>query len=71
MRKLSVSVTPRMTPIDALKSAAANDAELLGIAKTSTLEKTKLADIIAIPGDPVADVGNRARVLRDERGKNR
>src|SRR6476659_3233243 len=46
-----------MTPIDALKSATANDADLLGIAqKVGTLEKGKLADIIAMPGDPTSDI---------------
>lgn len=46
-----------MRPIDALKSATANDAELLGIAqKVGTLEKAKLADVIAMPGDPTADI---------------
>src|SRR6478672_1042215 len=45
-----------MPPIDALKSATANDAELLGIAqKLGTLEKGKLADVIVMPGDPTQD----------------
>jgi len=46
-----------MNPIDALKSATANDAELLGISqKLGALEKGKLADVIAVPGDPTADI---------------
>jgi imidazolonepropionase-like amidohydrolase len=46
-----------MAPIDALKAATSNDAELLGIAqKVGTLEKGKLADIVAMPGDPTADI---------------
>lgn len=41
-----------MKPLDALKCATVSDAELLGIAqKVGTLEKGKLADIIAMPGD--------------------
>src|SRR5882724_4255688 len=49
--------------IDALKSATSNDAELLGIAqKVGTLEKGKLADIIAMPGDPIADITVTERV---------
>src|SRR4029077_1933389 len=52
-----------MTPIDALKAATSNDAELFGIAaKAGTLEKGKLADIIAMPGDPTADVTATERV---------
>jgi imidazolonepropionase-like amidohydrolase len=46
-----------MSPIDALKSATANDAELLGVSqKLGTLEKGKLADVIAMPGDPTQDI---------------
>jgi len=52
-----------MPPIDALKSATANDAELLGIAqKLGTLEKGKLADVIAMPGDPTQDITATERV---------
>jgi imidazolonepropionase-like amidohydrolase len=52
-----------MKPIDALKSATANDAELLGIAqKVGTLEKGKLADVIAMPGDPTSDITATERV---------
>jgi imidazolonepropionase-like amidohydrolase len=52
-----------MTPIDALKSATATDADLLGIAqKVGTLEKGKLADIIAMPGDPTVDITATERV---------
>lgn len=53
-----------MPPIDALRSATANDAELLGISqKLGTLEKGKLADVIAMPGDPTADITATERVL--------
>jgi imidazolonepropionase-like amidohydrolase len=52
-----------MPPIDALKSATANDAELLGVSqKLGTLEKGKLADVIAIPGDPTQDITATERV---------
>ncbi len=52
-----------MAAIDALKSATSNDAELLSIAqKVGTLEKGKLADIIAMPGDPIADITVTERV---------
>src|SRR6059058_4857262 len=56
-KEFKLMVDLGMTPIDALKSATANDAELLGIAqKVGTLEKGKLADIIAMPGDPTSDI---------------
>jgi len=53
-----------MQPIDALRSATSIDAELLGVAqKLGTLEKGKLADIIAMPGDPTTDITATERVL--------
>lgn len=52
-----------MSPIDALKSATANDADLLGLSqKVGTLEKGKLADVIAMPGDPTQDITATERV---------
>jgi imidazolonepropionase-like amidohydrolase len=52
-----------MNPIDALKSATANNAELLGIGqRVGTLEKGKLADVIGVPGDPSADITATERV---------
>lgn len=52
-----------MSPMEALKSATGNDAELLGVSqKLGTLEKGKLADIIAIPGDPTQDITATERV---------
>ena len=57
-----------MKPIDALKSATSVTAELFGIAdRLGTLTKGKIADIIAVPGDPYAGhPPDRARLLRDE-----
>jgi imidazolonepropionase-like amidohydrolase len=63
-KEFKLMVDLGMTPIDALKSATANDAELLGIAqKVGTLEKGKLADIVAMPGDPVSDITATERVF--------
>jgi imidazolonepropionase-like amidohydrolase len=56
-KEFKLMVDLGMNPIDALKSATANDAELLGISqKLGALEKGKLADVIAVPGDPTADI---------------
>jgi imidazolonepropionase-like amidohydrolase len=52
-----------MAPIDALKAATSNDAELLGISeKVGTLQKGKVADIVAVPGDPMTDITATERV---------
>ncbi|HJW38802.1 MAG TPA: amidohydrolase family protein [Candidatus Udaeobacter sp.] len=62
-KEFKLMVDLGMTPIDALKSATGNDAELLGIGqKVGTLEKGKLADIIAMPGDPTSDITATERV---------
>src|SRR6478736_6052177 len=56
-KEFKLMVDLGMNPIEALKSATGNDAELLGIGqKVGTLEKGKLADVIAVPGDPSADI---------------
>ena len=53
-----------MKPIDALRAAASSDAELLGLPdKIGTLEAGKLADVIAVPGDPVENIRQTEHVL--------
>ena len=49
--------------VEALRSATSSDADLFGIsAKVGTLEKGKLADIIAMAGDPTTDITATERV---------
>ena len=46
-----------MLPVEAIKAATVNAAELLGVDKeTGTIEVGKAADIIAVDGDPLTDV---------------
>src|SRR2546426_1276255 len=62
-KEFKLMVDLGMAPIDALKSATASDAELLGIAQeVGTLEKGKLADVIAMPSDPTSDITATERV---------
>src|ERR1043166_4314610 len=62
-KEFKLMVDLGMPPIEALKSATSADADLLGIAqKTGTLEKGKLADVIAMPGDPTNDITATERV---------
>ena len=52
-----------MTPMDAIKAATVNAADLLGLSdQIGTLEPGKQADIIAVSGDPTADVTVLKRV---------
>jgi imidazolonepropionase-like amidohydrolase len=53
-----------MKPIDALKAGTSMDAELLGLAdKIGTLEAGKLADVVAVPGDPVQNIRQTEHVF--------
>ena len=62
-KEFKLMVDLGLPPIDALKTATGNAADLFGIAqKTGTLEKGKLADVIAMPGDPTSDITATERV---------
>jgi imidazolonepropionase-like amidohydrolase len=53
-----------MKPIDALKAGTSSDAELLGLAdKIGTLEPNKLADVVAVPGNPLENIRETEHVL--------
>ena len=53
-----------MKPIDALKAGTSNDADLLGLAnKIGTLENGKLADVVAVPGDPLQNIRQTEHVF--------
>ena len=63
-REFRLMVVRGMSPIAALKAATSADAELLGLAKSiGTLEPGKLADLVAVPGDPIADITATERVI--------
>jgi imidazolonepropionase-like amidohydrolase len=55
--ELAVYVKLGLTPLQAIQAATINDADLLGWTdKVGTIESGKLADIIAVDGDPLKDV---------------
>jgi imidazolonepropionase-like amidohydrolase len=52
-----------LKPIAALKAATSADAELLGLAENvGTLEAGKLADVVAVAGDPTSDIRATSKV---------
>jgi imidazolonepropionase-like amidohydrolase len=52
-----------MSPLDCIKSATITNAIVLGIQeKTGSLEVGKLADIVAVPGDPMMDFSTMQKV---------
>ncbi len=52
-----------MAPFDILKTATVNPAQALGL-QAGTIEAGKLADIIMIDGDPLADIANTVKVRK-------
>jgi imidazolonepropionase-like amidohydrolase len=53
-----------MTPLMAIQAATVRASEMLGTARdTGTIEPGKFADIIAVSGDPVSDIGAMERVV--------
>ncbi len=61
--EFAVYVKLGMTPLAAIQTATANDADLLGWSdKIGTVEAGKFADLIAVDGDPLADVTTLERV---------
>jgi imidazolonepropionase-like amidohydrolase len=63
VRELGLLVEAGMTPMQALQAATRVNAELLGWQDAvGTVEAGKLADIIAVPGDPLQDLRLLERV---------
>ena len=70
-----------MDPMAAINAGTLNAAILLGIDKTTgSLEKNKVADIVAVSGNPLDDIRNMEKpvfvmrngvIYRNERAKNK
>ncbi|HKS22424.1 MAG TPA: amidohydrolase family protein [Thermoanaerobaculia bacterium] len=52
-----------MAPAAALRSATSVDAQLLGLPDVGTLAAGKLADIVAVPGNPLTDIKQTEHVV--------
>ncbi len=61
-REFSALVTAGLTPLQALQTATTNAASLLGV-DAGALEAGKLADVMAIDGDPLKDVKALEKVV--------
>ncbi|MGD0791073.1 MAG: amidohydrolase family protein [Terriglobales bacterium] len=61
--EFAVMVKLGLTPLQAIQAATINDADLLGWSdKIGSIEPGKWADIVAVDGDPLADVTTLERV---------
>jgi imidazolonepropionase-like amidohydrolase len=79
-KEFAVYVKLGMTPLAALRSATTVAAEVLGRDDRGSIAAGKLADLIAVPGDPLSDITvtervnwvmQGGRVLKDERPRTR
>jgi imidazolonepropionase-like amidohydrolase len=61
--EFSFLVAAGMKPLDALKAGTSLDAELLGLKDLGTLEVGKIADLVAMPGDPSKDIRMTEKVM--------
>jgi imidazolonepropionase-like amidohydrolase len=62
--EFALMVEAGLAPAEALRSATVVAAELLGLAnQLGTLEAGKLADVIAVPGDPLQDIRRTQQVF--------
>jgi imidazolonepropionase-like amidohydrolase len=62
-KEFSSMVKFGMTPVQAIRSATVTAADLLGLQDSlGTIEPGKLADIVAMPADPLADVSAMEKV---------
>ncbi len=61
-KELSARVRHGMAPLEAIRGATLYAAEVLGVSDRGAIAPGKLADLIAVPGDPLRDVGAIERV---------
>ncbi len=62
-KEFGTLVARGMTPIEAIRTATLNAADLLGVTDRGSIAPGLLADLIAVPGDPLENI----RVLEDVR----
>ncbi|HVF28169.1 MAG TPA: amidohydrolase family protein [Pyrinomonadaceae bacterium] len=62
-KEFNALVTKGMTPLDAIRTATVNAADLLGVSDRGVIAAGRLADLIGVPGDPLQNV----RALEDVR----
>ncbi len=61
-KEFAVLVERGMAPLEAIRAATVNAADLLGVDDRGTIAEGRLADLVAVPGNPLEDVTALERV---------
>ena len=61
-REFATLVERGLTPLESIRTGTLRAAELLGVDDRGSIAPGKLADLIAVPGNPLEDVGVLQRV---------
>jgi imidazolonepropionase-like amidohydrolase len=56
--ELQLMVKAGMTPLQVLSAATGNNARLIGAKDLGTIEPNKMADLVVLNADPLADIRN-------------
>jgi len=68
-REMRLMVDAGLTPLEVLRSATVNGARTLGLAgQAGEVQAGMLADLVILDADPLADIGNLAKVHRTIKG---
>ncbi len=62
-KELVALVDRGMTPLEAIRAATTVAADLIDVTDRGRLQPGLLADIVAVPGDPTADIGTLEKVV--------
>jgi imidazolonepropionase-like amidohydrolase len=63
INQFAIFVQEGMKPLAAIRTATSVDAALFGVTDRGTLEAGKLADIVAVPGDPSRDISQMEKLF--------
>ncbi len=68
-REMKMMVEAGLTPLEVLRTATVNGARALGLeGQTGEIKRGMLADLVILDADPLADIGNLAKVHRTIKG---
>ncbi len=63
VNQFAIFVKAGMKPLAAIRTSTSVDAALLGVSDRGTLEAGRLADLVAVPGDPSRDISAMEKIF--------